>query len=124
MENVKNTRKGTTGIFVVVILLTFGLLAFLVFQMTRLSQPPPVSADRANARAKDNNEIRAAGVTSLGQWGHVDAPPTARPNGIIRMPIEEAMKLTVQGYKNPEGFRTNLMARAEKANAPAKNEYE
>jgi hypothetical protein len=124
MENVNNTRKSTTTIYVAVILLTFGLIAFLVWQMTKLSQPPAVSADRANARAKDNADIRAAGATALANWGHVDAPPTARPNGIVRMPVEEAMKLTVQEYKNPAAFRTNLAARAEKANAPAKNEYE
>ena len=40
------------------------------------------------------------------------------------MPVEEAMKLTVQGYQKPDAFRSDLMARVEKANAPAKNPYE
>ena len=124
MENVNNKGKCGTAIYVVAILLTFALVGFLVWQMTKLSRPPAVSADRANARAKDNGDIRAAGAIALANWGHVDAPPTARPNGIVRMPVEEAMKLTVQGYQDPARFRSNLVSRVEKANAPAKNEYE
>jgi hypothetical protein len=124
MENTNNTGKGRTAIYVAAILGTFLLVAFLVWQMVKVAQPSPVNADRARARAKDNTEIRAAGATALTSWGHVDAPPTARPNGFVRMPVEEAMKLTVQGYQKPDAFRSDLMARVEKANAPAKNPYE
>ena len=35
------------------------------------------------------------------------------------MPIAEAMKLTVQGYKNAGDFRSNIVTRVEKATAAA-----
>ncbi len=122
MENVNNTSKGKCAIYVVAILATFLLMAFLVKQMVKVTNPAPVGAERAAARAKDNADIRAAGVDAAKNWGYVN-----QPNGIVRLPIEEAMKLTIQGYQQPAAFRTDVLARAEKASAPppkAKNEFE
>lgn len=122
MDNVNNNGKGKVAIYIVVILGTFLLVAFLVKQMVKATQPPPVGAERAVARAKDNDEIRGAGVQALNSWGYADPA-----KGVVRLPIDEAIKLTVQGYKNPGAFHTDLVARAEKASAPApaaKNEFE
>lgn len=122
MENVNKTGKGKTAIYVVAILGTFLLMAFLVKQMVKVTQPAPVGADRAAARAKDNAEIRAAGVNAANSWGYAN-----QANGIVRLPIEDAMKLTIQGYQQPAGFRADVLARVEKASAPppkAKNEFE
>lgn len=117
MENANNNGKGKAAITVVVVLATFLLMGFLVKQMVQISQPPAVNADRAAARAKDNADIRAANAVALTSWGYLEAPPTARAQGIVRMPLDEAMKLTVQGYQNPGAFHSNLVTRAEKANA-------
>ena len=122
MENVNNTSKCKRAIYVVSILGTFLLMAFLVMQMVKLTNPAPVGADRAAARAKDNAEIRAAGVNAANSWGYAN-----QPNGIVRLPIDEAMKLTIQGYQQPAAFRTDVLARVEKASAPppkVKNEFE
>jgi flagellar biosynthesis/type III secretory pathway M-ring protein FliF/YscJ len=117
MENVNQTSKGKCVIYVVAILATFLLMAFLVRQMVRITQPAPVGAERAAARAKENKDIRAAGEQAAKSWGYLDQPATARAQGFVRMPLEEAMKLTVQGYQNAGAFRSNLLSRAEKANA-------
>jgi hypothetical protein len=119
MENANNNGKGRLAITVVAILATFLLMAFLVRQMVKVTQPPPVDAVRAAARAKDNADIRAASADAAKNWGHVDAP-----RGIVRVPLDEAIKLTLQGYQNPAAFRSNLLSRVEKANATPKNEYE
>jgi hypothetical protein len=122
MENVNNNGKGKLAITVVAVLATFLLMAFLVRQMVKVVQAPPVATDRAAARAKDNTDIRGAGAEALKSWGYVDAP-----KGIVRVPIDEAVKLTVQGYKNPIEFHSNLVARVEKATAKPpekKSEYE
>ena len=62
MENVNNPSKCKVAIYVVSILATFLLMAFLVKQMVKVTQPAPVGAERAAARIKDNAEIRAAGA--------------------------------------------------------------
>jgi hypothetical protein len=116
MENVNDTGKGKLAITIVAILAAFLLVGFLVMQMIRIVQPGPTGAERATARAKDNGEIRAAGEEVLKSWGYVNEPATARPQGIVRVPIDEAMKATVQGYQNPAVFRSNLLARVQKAN--------
>lgn len=113
MENVNHTGKGRTAVFVLVILATFMLVAFLVMEMVRIAGPAPVGDERNLARARDNAEIRAAGNQALMNWGYVD-----QPRGIVRLPIEDAMKLTVQGYANSPAFHSDLVARVEKATAP------
>jgi len=122
MENVNNPGKGKCAIYVVAILATFLLMAFLVKQMVRVTNPAPVGAARATTRAKDNADIRAAGVEAAKNWGYAD-----QPRGITRLPIDEAMKITIQGYQNAADFRKDLLARSEKASAPppkAKNDFE
>jgi len=115
MENVNN-GKGRTVITVISIVAAFLLMGFLVRQMVKLTRPPGVDVARAAARAKDNAEIRGAGVDAWRNWGLVD-----KEKGVVRMPIEEAMKVTVQGYKDPAGFRSNITMRLDKAFPPPVN---
>jgi hypothetical protein len=113
MENVNNnTGRAKLTITVIAILASFLLVAFLVRQMVKVAQPAPVGADRGGARAKDNKDLRAAGSQALNNWGYVD-----QGKGVVRMPIEEAMKATLQGYRNAGAFHSNLVTRVEKATA-------
>jgi hypothetical protein len=117
--------KSKTAVTVIVVLATLLLMAFLVRQMINYTKPAPVNADRAAARAKDNAAIRQDGATALQNYGWAD-----QAKGIARLPIDEAMKLTVQGYQKPADFRKDLLTRVDKANvappkAPEKpNQYE
>jgi len=106
--------KSKTVITIIVIIATLLLMVFVVREMIRYTTPPPVGAERGAARARDNAEIRAAGRDALASYGYADAA-----KGIVRIPIDEAMKITVEGYKTPEGFRSNLMTRLDKANVAA-----
>jgi len=115
MENVTNKSNCKTTIYVITAVATFLLMAFLVNKMIKMTQPAAVGAERAAARAKDNADIRGAGAEALKSWGYVAEPATARPQGIVRTPIEEAMQATIKGYQNPAAFRTELAKRAEKA---------
>jgi len=122
MENVNNIGKGKCIISVIAILATFLLMVFLVRQMTKVAQPASVGAARGLERALENAKIRADGITASQDWGYVD-----QTRGIVRLPLEEAIKLTVQGYQKPEAFRTDVLARMEKASVPPpkpKNDYE
>jgi hypothetical protein len=40
--------------------------------------------------------------------------------GIVRLPIEDAMKLAAQKWQNPAQARADLISRAERAAAPVK----
>lgn len=118
--------QSKTAITVIVVIATSLLMVFLVREMIRYTTPAPVGAERALARAKDNAEIRATGQEGLRSYGYADPA-----KGIVRIPIEEAMKMTVQEYKNPAAFHANISNRLEKAFPPPppagpapKNEYE
>ena len=122
MDNVNTNGKGKMAITVVAVLATFLLMAFLVRQMVKVTQPAPVGANIGAARAEENAKIRAAGVDAAKNWGY-----SYQAQGMVRLPIEDAMKLTVQGYQNAAAFKTDLVARVEKATAPPpkpKNDYE
>ena len=123
MENVNNNSlRFKTCLTIVVCVATFLLMAFLVNRMIRITRPEPVGVARATERAVEGGKIRAEGVEKAKAWGFVDAP-----RGIVRLPVEEAVKLTLQGYQTPADFKSNLAARLEKASvAPPKpkNDYE
>jgi hypothetical protein len=111
-SNTGNTGKAGVTLAVVAILGSFLLIAFLVRQMVKVAQPGPIGAARSTARATDNAAINAAGANALQNWGYVD-----QGKGVVRLPIEEAMKVTVHGYKDAGAFHSNMVARVEKATA-------
>ncbi len=128
MENVNNNSSncgakcGKTCLTIFVCVATFLLMAFLVKQMINITTPAPVGVARATERAVEGTKIRAEGVEKSKVWGFVDAP-----RGIVRLPLEDAVKLTLQGYQNSATFKADLAARLEKASvAPPKpkNDYE
>ena len=73
---------------------------------------PVIDADRAAERSKALAEIRATEEKALASSAVIDAP-----RGIVRLPIEDAMKLAAQKWQNPSAARADLNARAEKAAA-------
>jgi hypothetical protein len=75
---------------------------------------PAIDADRAAVRAKALAEIRAAEAQALNQSGWID-----QDRGLVRLPIAVALKITEREWQNPAAARSNLMARIEKAAAPA-----
>jgi hypothetical protein len=81
---------------------------------------PAVDDDRGDQRSKALAEIRATEETALSTPAVIDAQ-----RGIVRLPIDTAMQLAAQAWKNPAAARADLNARAEKAaaelpKAPAK----
>jgi hypothetical protein len=94
------------------------ILASLLFialgVMVKLSvSVPPINTDRAALRSKALADIRAAEATGLNTPGWVD-----RDRGLVRLPMETAMRIYEQAAQNPEAARADLIARADKAAAP------
>jgi hypothetical protein len=75
---------------------------------------PAIDADRGNAISSALYQIRTNEVASLGSAGWID-----HNRGVVRLPIETAMQIAAQEWQNPANARADLIARAQKAAAPA-----
>ena len=88
------------------------IVAALVWAMQRYTQPPPLGEDLIALRKKALADLRATEASELESYGWVD-----QTKGVVRLPINEAMKLALREWQNPAAARSNLVARVEKATA-------
>ncbi len=104
---------------------TFLIVALLVLAMQHYTQPAPVGANRVEERYKFLQDQRAADAKALNEYDWQD-----KDKGVVRLPVQRAVELTLQEWQNPAVARSNLISRMEKATAvppppPAKpNPYE
>lgn len=90
------------------------LFAVLVLALKFSVSPPAIDADRAAERSRDLAQVRAAETQALNHAGWIDPQ-----RGLVRLPIDVALQLTAQQWQNPAQARADLIAREEKAAAPA-----
>jgi len=90
------------------------LFIMLVFIVKFSTSVPDINADRAAVRSKDLAEIHATETAALAHAGWID-----RQRGLVRLPIDTAIQLAAHNERNPVQARADLIARAEKAAAPA-----
>lgn len=99
------------------------LMAFLAWLMYRYTRPEEAGrAARAAERKKALTEIHAAEHDALTTYGWV-----AKDKGIVRLPVDRAVELSLELWKNPAAARSNLIERTEKAfpsAAQQKNQYD
>ena len=96
------------------ILGAFLIVLVLVSAMKYYTRPAPLNQARIDERKKALAELHAESAKGLNTYEVTDAG-----KGIVRLKIERAMELTQEAYKNPAAARADLIARAEKASAPA-----
>src|SRR3954466_887757 len=115
MNSETNNGRSCAGkaAYAIAVLGAFLIVAFLVREMKKYTQAPPLNANRASERAAALNEIRNTETEALDHAGWID--PT---KGVVRLTIADAMALTEREWKNPAAARSNLLARVEKANPP------
>src|ERR1700748_2546401 len=82
-------------------------------ELKKYTAAPPVDAGRAEERAKALAEIRNTEADALDHTGWID-----QPKGLVRLKIDDAIKLTEQKWKDPAAARKDLISRVEKANPP------
>lgn len=92
---------------------TFLIVAALVCVMRRYTRPAPLDQARIQERKKYLTEIQAANAEALNNYAWQD-----QAKGLVRLPITNAIQLTIREYQNPAAARSNLAARADKAFAP------
>jgi len=90
------------------------VFAIFVVWVKYAAPVPAIDAARAAERAEDLAEIRATAAHDLKQPGWID-----QQRGIVRLPIGIAMKIVAQEWQNPAAARADLIARENKASAPA-----
>ena len=108
--NSQSARENTLLAYIAGILGSFLIVAALVWFMHRYTQPPPLGEDRKAVRAKNLAELRASEHEALNNTAWID-----QSKGLVRLRIEDAMKLVERAWQNPPAARSNLIARVEKA---------
>lgn len=108
--NSQPARGSSALAYVAGILGCFLIVAALVWAMRFYTQPPPLGEERAAVRRKALAELRTAEADELTTYAWLD-----QGKGVVRLPIAEAVKLSLREWQNPAAARSNLIARVEKA---------
>jgi hypothetical protein len=104
--------------YVIAALGTFLIVALLVRVMVAYTQPAPATEDRAGLRRKNLVELRNANTEVLNNANYAWQD---QAKGVVRMPIKDAMELSLKMWQDKDAARSNLMARVDKATkAPPK----
>jgi len=111
--NSEPVRERAGLAYALAILGSFLIVAALVWAMHKYTEPAPLGANRAAERSRALAEMRVAEADALNNVGWVD-----QPKGIVRLRIEDAMKLVERSWQNPPAARSNLLERVAKANPP------
>jgi hypothetical protein len=104
VENAKLTVWGTA------ILGTFLLMVVLIWAMYRYTRPEDLTATRVKERFQFLQEVRAAEAKATTEYAWRD-----RGKGLVILPVERALELTLQEWQDPAAARSNLLARLQKA---------
>ena len=86
------------------------ILGLLVWVMYHYTQPPPVDGARWVERQRNLSELNAQAKEQLDNYGWLD-----QGRGVVRLPVERAMELTAQEWRDPSAGRAKwltLLARA------------
>ena len=119
MTEIRTTRPMEVGKLTVysVAILAVLLIGYILIHAMRAYVPSTaVNAQRAAERAAALAEVRGTAQKEL----HGDPVYLNRNNGVVRLPIDRAMQLVVEGGKDPAAFRSNILSRVEKATAAPK----
>ncbi len=117
--NTGSNRARLTA-YVIAILGCLLVVGWMAWLLTREAATQPVNKGRADERRKNLSDLNAANQQLLNTYDWQD-----KAKGLVRLPIERAIEVTVAEWKDPKAARTNLISRAEKASAPPpKVEYE
>ena len=112
-ETSQGCCKSKTILIGLVIVVTLLVAALLIKAMIHYTTPASLTAERGAFRAKNLSELRAANTEALTSYAYID-----QQRGIVRLPIEESMKLTIAEWQKPANGRAALLARQAKASAP------
>jgi hypothetical protein len=105
---------GKACAYTIALLGTFLIVGVLVWVMIDYTRPAPLGEDRGALRRKNLQELRAANAEVLNNQNYVWQD---QGKGVVRMPISDAMELSLKLWQDKAAARSNLIARVEKATA-------
>jgi hypothetical protein len=103
--------KTTVAAYTLAVIGAFLIVAGLVWVMISYTRPEPLGEDRAAVRLKTLTDVRNADAEVLYNSGFVWEDQT---KGIVRLPITNAMELSLQLWQDKAAARSNLVGRVEK----------
>lgn len=118
-------KKNCTCVYILGALGTLLVAGAVVYVAYSYTKPADLSAARAAERRNNLAVLKQSNAEVLHSYGWVD-----QTKGVVRLPVERAVELTLQEWQNPAEGRKKLIARLDKANVPApkppetKSEYE
>ncbi|HUZ08518.1 MAG TPA: hypothetical protein VMV89_13655 [Candidatus Paceibacterota bacterium] len=107
---VVNRASGAALGFLLASVLFAVLVVIVKFSVTA----PAIDADRDAAIAQALFQIRTNETAALDHPGWID-----QSRGVVRLPIDGAMKITTHAWQNPAQARADLISRQENASKPA-----
>ena len=108
--NDQPARERTRLAYLTGIVGSFLIVAALVWVTRKLVPPTALDEVRIAERYKNLADVRGLDSQALTTVGWVD-----QGKGVVRLPIETALKLVEREWQNPSQARSNLIARVEKA---------
>ena len=114
MNNDDCCQKTRLGAYAVGILGTLLVMAALVAIMRHYTEAPPVFAERSAERLQIKHEFDEANAPLINNYDWQD-----QSRGVVRVPLARAKELVLEEWQDPAAARSNLIARAAKAFAPA-----
>ncbi len=114
-----------TVVFVIFITAAFLALPALIYRERHKTHAKPIGYERNDERAAALENVKTNGAATLESYGWRN-----KNEGIVRIPIEQAKKLTAQEWQEPAAARKQLLSLAAKAFTPPpkapekKSEYE
>ena len=109
----ETVRERAGLIYLIGVIGAFLIVGVLIWGMREYSKPPGLNTKRMAERAQALAELRAAESEAVSRPAWID-----QSKGLVRLPVEQAMKLVLQEWQNPAAARSNLLARVAKANPP------
>lgn len=97
----------------------FGVLSWMV-----INRPAPLKVDEERSRVRRQyfEEMQSSNRIALTTYGWIDSR-----RGIVRLPLDKAMEMSVSLWRDPASARSNLLERLAKATVklpPKPNIYE
>ncbi len=109
----ETVRERAGLIYLIGVIGAFLIVGVLIWGMREYSKPPGLNTKRMAERAQALAELRAAESEAVSRPAWID-----QSKGLVRLPVEQAMKLVLQEWQNPAAARSNLLARVARANPP------
>lgn len=106
--------KAKCAAYTIGILGSLLVVAWLVWLMNAKTNPGAINAARAEERRKNLTEMQSANQEALNNYAWEN-----QGKGFVRLPVDRAMEITLQEWKNPAEARANLLSRIDKLTAPA-----